>query len=218
MIPAPFWKSATAFSPIALLTHTQKIGATSSAIDTSGASLIVVATISYSSFSISDSKSNTWLTATSHKYTIDTNFVVRLLYAQSPITVGSGHTFTVTSTSTAFAVACFSNVASSPLDKTSHAQVISVGGTGGPGAWSPASDNELIIGVDGTEPGVTNVIDASTPGITLTEVEQVHGVGGVNYGILLTYGVQGSLVSQTIQFTWTGGNINLMLGASFTHS
>lgn len=222
MIPAPFWKG-TAFAPIALLTHTQKTGTgvsapeTSPAIDTTGATLLVVAVASYGTFSISDSNANTWLTAVSKSYSLDTNLVTRLMYAQSPATVGAGHTFTVDSLGTAFAVASFSNVGATPLDQSSSIQVVASNASGGPASITPTQNSELILGVDGTEPTVTNVTDASSP-TALVEVEQIHGSGGNFYGVILAYGVQNALATESVNFSWTGGNINLLLAASFKHA
>lgn len=65
-------------------------GCTTSAINTSGASLLVALDCSYlSGYTFSDSKSNTWTALT--EYNSD-NATCKIRYATNP-TVGSGHTF-----------------------------------------------------------------------------------------------------------------------------
>lgn len=171
-----------------------------SAIDTSGANLIVL-TITYlvnSVFPV-DSKSNTYTKA------VDTTSSggdqgVQIWYCFNP-TVGSGHTFTVSSGGTgniypAMEVSAWSGAITSPLGPTAHA----LSGTATsiqPGSITPAHDNALIIS------GCTSQITTSTinvdSGFTITD--QDPQVGGTNYGGAQAYLIQGSAAA--VNPTWS---------------
>lgn len=171
-------------------------GVTSSAIDTSGASLLVVATAWYNGATmptVSDSKSNTWIPLTLQYDPGHDNNVI-LFYAQSP-TVGAGHTFTVSGSSvfSPIAVAAFSNVAASALDTES------AGGTGAgtvqPGSITPVGNNELFVTV------VAGVNASASIDSSFVKVEDLALSGGNYYSIALAYKVQ--TVGGAENPTWT---------------
>jgi hypothetical protein len=120
---------------------------TTSAIDTTGATFIVVCVADYVGAvagTVSDSKSNSWTPRTSYD---DASFPRVRLYYSAVTSVGTGHTFTLTGSGNfpAIGVAAFSgSPASSPFD-------VENGGSGNNNAPSagtgitPSQDNELII-------------------------------------------------------------------------
>lgn len=137
----------TQFSPVRELTQPLGFyGGTTSAIDTTGANLLVACVSSHATASetptISDSKSNSWIAAEESLETSGTH--MRLFYSV-PTAVGTDHTFTVNGAGTMASIylTAWSGAASTPLDRTA--------GDGGdgtsmpPGAVTPTQDNELLI-------------------------------------------------------------------------
>jgi len=178
----------------ALLTHAiassaDSLGVTTGAIDTSGASLLVVSLASHSGASentLSDSKSNTWIPLTDPGGVIR----LRLFYATNP-TVGSGHTFTasdVVSSFPAVAVASFSGAnTSSPFDVENGASGLSFT-TLQPGSITPTEDNELVISAL-THQQLSDPVGIDG-GFTITD--QVQLVGGLAFGLAFAYLIQTS--------------------------
>lgn len=128
---------------------------TSSAIDTTGATLLVLVCSWYGSVggagTPSDSKGNTWTQAVT---SADAGGVgVTIYYAVSP-TVGSGHTFTQTIGANigSFAVIAYSGTATaSPLDATNGNAKSGSSSTLSCGSVTPAADGYVVVTV-----GVTN--------------------------------------------------------------
>ena len=182
---------------IALLTHTSAATAnttsvTTSAINTSGASLLVMVVAQWQSRTfgtISDSKSNTWSKLTARS--VAGSVRETLAYVANP-TIDSAQTFTYTSAGLddypAICVASFSNVATTtPLDQQN-------GGTGSgttfqPGSVTPTQDNELLVtGLGQQSTPNTISIDSS---FTVTDQQAYHSGNG-NFGAALAYLVQTS--------------------------
>lgn len=135
---------------------------TTSGVDTTGASLLVAMVSALggaTDYSLTDSKSNTWTPLTAYG---TTNAHARIFYCAGG-TVGSGHTFTVTSTSgTAFpsvGVLAFSGTAASPLDTSTGNTALSAGSIA-PGSISPSEDNEVVV--------VTLAAPGTTPSLGIT--------------------------------------------------
>lgn len=196
---------------IALLTHRADglgtNGGTSGSIDTTGASLLVLAVASGVSIAvtdISDSKSNTWTLVGATNYSFFGADFMQMFYAKAPA-VGAGHTFTVTHTGSgaALAVACFSGVdTTAPADKFN--------GTGGsgtslqPGGITPASANELILsGLFYDQAGAPSV------GSGLTLLDATGEVAGTNFGCAMGYVVQ--TTATAINPTWTPASTTNMV-------
>jgi hypothetical protein len=123
------------------ISGTNSGGTTSPGINTTGASLLVVCVVSYvgaAAPTLSDSNGNTWTGLTT--YTGLTSSRVRVYYAASP-TVGAGHTFTVSGTSSfaAVAVLALSGSAASPFDQENGAAAVQ------PGSVTPSEDNEILL-------------------------------------------------------------------------
>jgi hypothetical protein len=141
-------------------------GVTTTAIDTTGANLIVISVATFVAFitpTLSDSKSNTWTALTGQN---STNEKVQLYYCVAP-TVGSGHTFTWSGTSTypVVSVMAFSGSHATPFDAESG--TFSAGATSlAPGSLTPSVANCLVItGINygtGTAPSVGGGFTALT--------------------------------------------------------
>jgi hypothetical protein len=182
---------------IALLTHTVAEGngsggTTTSGINTTGASLIVVA-VTYptaDSPGLSDSKSNTWtgLTAISEPNDAST---IRLFYAANPV-CGTGHTFSTTSVATPIAVIAFSGTkATSPFDQQSGAH----GSSGGlaPGAITPSQNNCLLVTAEQNSSASGSASGTINGGFTITD--QSPFVSGVSYAVGMAYLIQTTAAS-----------------------
>lgn len=180
-------------------------GGTSSSIDTTGVTLIVIAISRYTAggaLTVSDSKGNTW-TALTEKASGSAVFCAsRLYYCASP-TVGSGHTFTNGGTgiyAAGVVIALSGTHASSPFDQQSGSYMAGSGSSILPGSVTPTEDNEIVI---------TGVAENGTPGTRainggFTIQGNVNHSGGVNYGVALAYLIQTTAAAANP--TWSGLN------------
>lgn len=179
-------------SGIALVVHASGgstvNGATTGAITTTGANLIIIAISDYTNVSAStptDSKiGNTWIPLTEQTNGPATNRV-NLFYC-IPISVGSGHTFTVSNSGAfpAFEVAAFSGANAIPFGSENGASFTSVA-SAQPGSITPAVNGSLII----LAAGFSNASDVPTAtGYITSDYDAIaSGFGGV-----LMYRVQGT--------------------------
>lgn len=191
-------------------------GGTTSGIDTTGAKLIVMGVSSEVGVvpTVSDSKSNSWRA-------IPANSVARsayLFYAYGSLTVGSGHTFTVTSSggSNSAAVAAFSGYTGTvdPFNATNqHAQTS--GSSVASGSITPSSNNQVVLTAYFLNLAAGTVsVDSS---LTITDTVQFSS--GVAYGVSLAYIVQ--TTAGAVNATWSrtlngaGTNNNMAIIASF---
>jgi hypothetical protein len=167
---------------------------TTSAIDTTGADLLVAVVSDGASPSISDSKGNTWIGLTEqNQFTINYG---RLFYCQGG-TVGSGHTFTG---SGSISVLAFSGSASSPFDvengTAASGQFIN------PGSITPSQANDILIAAVTTHTQATLISLAIDQGYTLGSI--IQGAGGGPRGAALAYFIQTTAAAKNPQFNWTG--------------
>lgn len=171
---------------------------TTSPIDTTGATLLVVAVACGSTgpSTITDSKGNQYLCMAPVAYNSGPNFV-ELYYCNNPI-VGTGHTFTATSSPLGRAfpsigALAFSGVAESAADVFSWADAASVSSVQ-PGSVTPSANGELIItaahGWLATGLSVDSGFTAFTAGSTAN-----------NYALGLAYLIQ--TTAAPIDPTWT---------------
>lgn len=183
-------------------------GGTTSSLNTTGSNFIV-ASISYyqpSSATLSDSKSNTWTALTARENSASS--AARLFYCYNP-TVGTGHTFTVsqsTSISSVY-ISAWSGIASSPFDVENGA--ITTGGTTlATGSVTPSQGSVLLIASENmSAPGAsTTSIDNS-----FTVTDALYVLGGDHYGGAMAYKILSS-VSATNP-TWTV-NTTMTTGAA----
>ena len=189
---------SAAVTPIALVNHVAvgcvAADATSAAIDTTGATLLVIAQagLNAGTPTPTDSKGNTWTALTEYA---GGNLSVRLYYCANP-TVGTGHTFTALwggGSYASIAVAAFSGTLNAAPDASGGAGSAS-GTTQQPGLLTPSVDNCLVVTgfmyVSGTVPGpatisagfnVTDDIGNATTTIPVAMAYQVQTTAtGVN--------------------------------------
>lgn len=178
---------------------------TTSAIDTTNANLIVISLAYYSNgvINISDNKGNTYTARTVYSGTIPKHV---LYYCLNP-TVGSGHTFTVTSSSSlpTISVMAFSGIKATGAYHSEN-------GFGGSstisqqtGSVTPPEDNCLIItGVNAYGNTSASTINsgfsdpATTGTYTLTDA-------GHHFGGAISYLIQNN--AATVNPTWTYGGV-----------
>ncbi len=128
---------------------------TSSAIDTTGASLLVVPCAWYpgpgssGTPAVTDSKTNTWAYGTTYTNPNQT-LAVRIAYAVNP-TVGSGHTFTASSNFSFPSIAPSSWSGGKTVSPFDQENGDAINGTPniGTGSITPTEDNELLIACGG---------------------------------------------------------------------
>lgn len=185
-------------------------GGTSAAINTTGANLIVVAVTRYDPSgqpTLSDSKGNTWVGLTS---TTLTTGALRLFYCYAP-TVGTGHTFTTT-LSTSYSsvhVAAFSGAAASPLDGETADTTGSA--IGRPGSITPTVDGDLIISAVVHATGSTPwAIDSG-----MTILNSQAGTSGQGFSGAIAYKVQTTAAAINPQWTISSGNVGTPAIAAF---
>lgn len=195
--------SGNSFATYAIVAHTakqatsQSSGIVTSAIDTTGANLLVVATAFYGDHTLylSDSKLNSWTYLTVQNNANGGR--MQLAYVFNP-TVGSGHTFTIASAADypCVAVMAWSGSVTSPSDQQNGAS--STGSAAlATGSVTPSEDNEILI-------AATNVADGGLKTIDLgfTIQDQIDYNNGNAFGIEIAYLIQTSLAAKNP--TWTG--------------
>ncbi len=193
-------------------------GGTTSAVDTSGNTLLVAAVVSYtlvSDATISDSKSNTWTPLTK---SASTTQYVKFFYVANP-TVGTGHTFTVSGTGSfaSIGVITFNGVTtSSPFDQQN-------GGTFNAGATSLATGS-VTPGVSGEVLVAAIGLNASsgTPTIDSSFVspctDYFNYSAGVNFAVGLAYQIQTTATARNPTFSFTSSNPVAAAIATFKES
>jgi hypothetical protein len=148
-------------------------GYSTSAIDTTGANLLVFVWSSYdgaenfTSSYFSDSKGNTW---TFLPITDTGTFFAGIAYSAGSPTVGSGHTMDFSggfSNFSSAALLAFFGAASSPFDTNTQSDASET-----PGSIAPAESNELFV------TGVSHGSGTPTLGGDFTQVLQVPFSGG----------------------------------------
>lgn len=181
---------------------------TTGSINTTGATLIVIAVSSYSAAgapTISDSKGNTW-TALTAKVNATAAVRTQLYYCYSP-TGGSGHTFTATG----FGYASIHAFAFSGTTGTFDVENGTTGGTSpqSAGAITPALNGEVIIAALGEN----SLSSASvTSGFTNYDIAYASGQ---HFALSMAYYIQPAAGSQDCTFTWSGGGNGSVVIAAF---
>jgi hypothetical protein len=176
------------------------VTATTSAIDTTGATLLVVAFADYASVPasvITDSKGNTWnmLTARTSSYARS-----RIGWCV-PTSVGSGHTVTAygyAGTYPAVAFLAFSGASASPYD-TENGSFTNAATSLSTGSLTPSVNNALVVAAVGIGNSTGCSIDN---GFTLSEAEPF--VGGNNFSLGLAYKIQTTATAVNPQWSWSG--------------
>jgi hypothetical protein len=184
---------------------------TTSAIDTTGASLIVCAVGSTHGVSanVSDSKSNTWSSLTLRQPSSGVRH--RLWYVASPV-VGTGHTFTVTTSggAPAICVTAWSGAHTSPFDVENGATTNS-GTSLATGSITPSENDELVIA------GISNDTAASarTIGSGFTITDDITYVAGQHKPSTQAYLIQTTAAAVNPTWSWTTSDRGAACIASF---
>lgn len=201
----------------ALIAHTSAVGTpdlvATSAIDTTGANLIVVGIVSNqgSTPNLIDSKGNTWTPLTQSAVTGASQAI---LYYSTPTSVGAGHTFTNNGTQTysTIYVAAFSGAAaSSPYDGQQNGATATGVTTLATGSITPTQNGAIVVTVYGFN--VTGVPLSINSGFTITD-SQDFGASN-NYGGGLAYLIQGTAAAVNPVWTRTGNTNQEARIASF---
>lgn len=175
---------------------------TTSAIDTTGADLLAVLVSDVGSGTLTDSKGNTWNILTQEPYQFSGRAFIA--YALNP-TVGSGHTFTLTSVNN-FGSLCATawsgadTTAPFDIEDTFHADGVTAIKAG---AVTPSQDGSLIltgVGLRGLSAGAVASVDS---GFTL---EGAIPQTAAHFGMFLGYLIQGTAAAVDPQFTWSGAD------------
>lgn len=187
-----------------LVTHTVKQTAdtnsvTSNAIDTTGCTLLLIAVADYAvntKTAITDSKGNSWTELTIWAGSVSR---IRILYSV-PTSVGSGHTFTATGTTTfvSIAVQAWSGAATVPFDQQNGNQnPISPFNSIQVGSVTPSENNEIVVAaLISSTIGSTYTIDS---GMTISD--QAPNVSSTAFGIGFAYIIQ--TTAGAINPTWS---------------
>jgi len=169
-------------------------GATTPAINTTGATLVVMNVAANTGYTVSDSKGNTWNTLTPVG---NATFGFSTLWYCSPCTVGTGHTFTFSGASLlgSIFVAAFSGSGAVGTQAT--------GGVGGIGATTcttgsvtPTQTNQLVV--SGYQKDINFAPLFVNNSFIITDEFRFNS--GANYGGGLAY----RLTSAATPITWTG--------------
>lgn len=212
------------FNPVAVVAATPTLlahisanpggtGGTSGAINTTGATFLVVAGSCQGtqlSGVVTDSKSNTWVF---QRYGAGTDVDVYIAVCYSPI-VGSGHTFTYTTgvaTFPSFEVMAFNNIVTSAFNQSAGTSGTS--STIQAGSVTPSVAKTLIIAtVAINNNGGGSVSIDSSYSIT----DSVAFSGGLYYGSSSAYKVLSSASAQNPTWNLTNSSTGLSAGiASF---
>lgn len=177
-------------------------GTTTSALDTTGATLLV-AVCRYSgspASPITDSKGNTWTALGGANSYLGLSG--RMMYCVSPASVGAGHTWTVPAGVYEMAVAAFSGTGAFDSAVNATYGVPAASATGGP--LNPINNNTLLIGGIHT---YNSAADLSAPvvGGPWTETVALNPAANA-IGVALAHLELGAHVSTSVTWSWSGGN------------
>lgn len=177
---------------------------TTTGIDTTGANFVACVAVSQTGTApaVTDNKSNGTATALTRNDGSQGRDGINIAYYLAP-TVGSGHTFTMTSGSNLFGtllVAAFSGVkTSAAFDQQLATAAAGAGATTiNTGSITPTENNELIIAGWGID-DPTNTSWTVDSGFTITDTQDV--ITGATYGGVLAYLVQTAAAAVNPKFT-----------------
>lgn len=192
---------------IALVSHTMKGSnasdgldhVTTDAIDTTGANLIVIL-LGCTQFggegTLADSKSNMWTGLTS-KSAPDTGAHARLFYCVNP-TVGSGHTFSITSGFfMTLGIQAFSGVKTSSAFDSENGAASNSSNDISTGDVTPSEDGEVVVAGIGSYGDNGSAYSSDTLDIT----DFLPYTGGDHEAATMAYKVQGSATTWNNRWT-----------------
>jgi len=184
---------------------TDNTTATTAPVNTSGASLLVLALASYQGVAlptISDSKGNVWISLTTYELAGDTRS--KFYYVRNPI-VGSGHTFTAAlgSSFPAIAVLAWSDIAQTPPFDVENGGSATAAVSLATGSVTPKDNNVLVVAAVCSQ--ATNGDNVAIDnGFVITNT--IAGVGGQCYGVSLAYRKQRTAAAVNPIWSWTSSS------------
>lgn len=200
-------------TPLATAHVAGATGGTTSAVDTTGAKLIVIHAGFSGTPTISDSKGNTWTAGT----LVSTSPATQFFYCINP-TVGTGHTFTIAASVGAIAVTAWSATGSPALDSQSTGNAVSnvTSSQFGSTTFTPTTSGCLCIaGAAFGSPGFTS---GFTPGSGWSLGDVQNYVPGTNYGASQVYKIQTTataIPNSEVTSSWTGAVPVAFIGIAF---
>lgn len=168
---------------------------TTAAIDTTGYTLLIAATVGEGGHTLTDSKGNTWTALTT--YGVNSTFV-RLYYCVNP-TVGTGHTFTASVGYRAVAAMAFTGQAATPFDQQNGANTTS-GSSLSTGSITPTENDELVFTAIGLADTLTSI--SVNSGFTTSAAQ--NSASGTNFGIGIGHIIQTTAGAVNPAWSWTG--------------
>lgn len=179
----------------------------SSAIDTTGATLlVVVASYLYNAaVTLTDSAGNTWTPLTAYSTSASTR--VRIYYCLSPSTSAS-HTFQLAGALSypALAVAAFSGTLTASAFDVENGNFNNSGTTVATGTVTPSEGNELLIFGFSSNASGSYSVDVGTI------ANQAGLLGASAFGVALAYQIQTTATARNA--TWTSGSGTLAAAAA----
>ena len=189
-------------------------GATTSGVDTTGATILLLAVATDNGVpalsTVSDSKSNTWTALTARS---TTNCRTRLYYVLNP-SVGASHTVTVNEVGGAVSLAfhAFGGVTFTYEQEAAGGNASGVV-TISPGSQTPGSNGALVVSNFANASGVLSGLAC---GSGLTVYQHSPYTGGSNYGSALSALEQTTAAAINPAWTWTNNVDAVASGAVFT--
>jgi hypothetical protein len=171
-------------------------GVTTTAIDTTGADLIVVSGAFFGTPTLSDSESNTWTALTVQNGSAGEQS--RLYYCANP-TTDAAHTFTLTGASTfpTIGVVAVSGAASSPFDQENGFSVGTNGTSIQPGSITPSEDGCLVVTGVTTAGGASHTINGTYTASVVDNLASNH------YGHGIGWHIQSTAAATNPTWSWT---------------
>jgi hypothetical protein len=194
-------------------------GATTSAVDTTGANLLVL-TVAYSSTSGPtplDSKNNIWTPLTAQATVSGSGQKIQIYYVTPSPVVGSGHTFSIGGTSSlgTIAIQAFSGVRSSSAYDQQNGTATTTGSfvvsSLQPGSITPSEGGQLFVAAICT--GSTSSLPTLDSGYT--DTGKLMQVNGQSYGLATAYLVYPSNDPHNPTWTWVSNNNAATVIATF---
>lgn len=185
---------------------------TTSAINTTGADLLVAFMAYDSGATFSDNLGNTWtaLTARSHN---GSDTFGRFYYVEAP-TVGASHTFSSSITYGAVFVQAWANSLSPTAFDKSDGSVSSSGSSAVPPSQTPVENNCVVITAIAN--GNNTSAYSINSGFTITN--SVNAVTGITYGGSMSYKIQTTLGAESPTYSWTGAGATISIATAIFRS
>ena len=188
---------------------TDSNGFTTASLDTTGGNFVAIVLAESGTSTISDNKSNTYT-----QLTKQTNVGGVSIWYVTAATCGTGHTFTVTGTSTfpSICVAVFSGGKTTGVFDVQNGATAAAATNIQCGSVTPSEDNELIIAGYSCNDDRNSTIAIDSPFTLLDHIGS--DVFGSNMSAL-GYSIQTTATARNPNFTWTSSEFCQAVDATF---